>query len=316
MRTRPPDLAESDLIVALTNGWGLKDVDLEHLPIGAGSHHWRCTDGKGTRHFVTVDDLDRKPFLGEHAAEVFEHLRSALETARTLRSDAELDFVVSPLDNVDGEVLTRVGTHYAVAFYPFLGDPQPFRKVLTGGERTALVDMLGRLHGSSPGVAATARVIVPSVPLREDLENALRDLDADWAGGPYSGPARSTVARNAGLIMQWLERFDELEAGVDMTAAKPVLTHGEPHSGNIVRSRDRFLLVDWDTAGLAPAERDLWMIGRGDPTLCELYRLRWRLDDLSWCVHELRSAHRQDEDSERAWRGLCSSIEREPFTRD
>ena len=39
-----------------------------------------------------------------------------------------------------------------------------------------------------------------------------------------------------------------------------VVTHGEPHAGNVMRRSDgRHLLVDWDTVAVAPPERDLWM---------------------------------------------------------
>jgi spectinomycin phosphotransferase len=66
------------------------------------------------------------------------------------------------------------------------------------------------------------------------------------------------------------------------------------------------VLVDWDTVGLAPPERDLWHVtadadglalyaeatGRPvDPTAIALYRLRWELDDISIYTRELRAAH-------------------------
>ena len=38
------------------------------------------------------------------------------------------------------------------------------------------------------------------------------------------------------------------------------MTHGEPHAGNVMRTDEGRLLVDWDTVALAPPERDLWML--------------------------------------------------------
>ncbi len=37
-----------------------------------------------------------------------------------------------------------------------------------------------------------------------------------------------------------------------------LLTHGEPHPGNAMLAADGWRLVDWDTALVAPLERDLW----------------------------------------------------------
>jgi spectinomycin phosphotransferase len=39
-----------------------------------------------------------------------------------------------------------------------------------------------------------------------------------------------------------------------------VVTHGEPHPGNILRAAGGLYLIDWDTVGLALPERDLWMV--------------------------------------------------------
>jgi aminoglycoside phosphotransferase (APT) family kinase protein len=40
-----------------------------------------------------------------------------------------------------------------------------------------------------------------------------------------------------------------------------VVTHGEPHRGNVIRDpRGGVYLVDWDTTLIAPRERDLRMV--------------------------------------------------------
>jgi aminoglycoside phosphotransferase (APT) family kinase protein len=43
-----------------------------------------------------------------------------------------------------------------------------------------------------------------------------------------------------------------------------VLTHGEPHPGNLIQVGSRWMLVDWDTTLVAPPERDLWLL---DPAM-------------------------------------------------
>jgi spectinomycin phosphotransferase len=84
------------------------------------------------------------------------------------------------------------------------------------------------------------------------------------------------------------------------------------------------MLIDWDTVGLAPPERDLWMVatetgaelrryteltGRPvDMAAIELYRLRWALDDLSCFVRDLRAPHRRTPGTEHAWQALKLTI--------
>jgi spectinomycin phosphotransferase len=103
-----------------------------------------------------------------------------------------------------------------------------------------------------------------------------------------------------------------------------VITHGEPHPGNVLRSSGRMLLIDWDTAGLALPERDLWLAAGDDASAADryaeltgrrvsgaamdLYRLRWSLDDIALFVGDFRDPHEQDEDTELAWAGLTEEI--------
>ena len=79
-----------------------------------------------------------------------------------------------------------------------------------------------------------------------------------------------------------------------------VLTHGEPHPGNLIRTENGLRLVDWDTVLLAPPERDLWLLARdgvsdeqvaaeyaartghrADPRGMRLQRRRWALTDVT-----------------------------------
>jgi spectinomycin phosphotransferase len=107
-------------------------------------------------------------------------------------------------------------------------------------------------------------------------------------------------------------------------ASAVVLTHGEPHPGNVIRVGARQMLVDWDTVGLAPPERDLWWVigeagpgarryaeltGRAaDPAVLSFYRLRWALDDISSFVDRLRAEHRRTADTEHAWQSLKITV--------
>jgi spectinomycin phosphotransferase len=325
MRAVPEDLDESDLMSSLSDGWGLDVVGIEYVAVGGGSYHWRVDDDAGIRHWVTADDLDQKGFLAETRDCAFNGLRCALDTALALR-ESDLEFVVAPVPTLGGETVRRLGTRHAVAVYPFVeGRSGQFGSRLTPAERAELVDMLVRLHRATPSAATVARPVKPHVPSRGGLEQALRDLDREWVGGPFSEPARAVVASHQEGIRRLLETFDRLADQVLAAGATSVITHGEPHPGNVVIAGDRILLVDWDTVGLAPPERDLWMLhtSTGDELMryaeesgrqlneaaIRLYRLRWQLDDIASFLNWFRSAHRQTADTEHAWRGFAHSIE-------
>jgi spectinomycin phosphotransferase len=323
MRAAPEDLADNELVSSLLQGWRLNVVGAEYVALGGGSYHWRADEDTGRRHWVTVDDLEQKSYLGETPDSAFHGLRCALDTALALH-EAGLDFVVSPVRTPTGETVRRLGTRHALAVFPFIeGSSHHFGDRLAPAERIELVGMLARLHRASPA-AGVARPASLQLAERGSLEHALNTLDRQWVGGPFSERARALVASHAGHIRRLLDTFDRLADQVMAVAPEPVITHGEPHPGNIMSADGRLLLVDWDTVALAPPERDLWMLGpdsddelkfyveassrQVDDAAIRLYRLRWQLDDIASFVKRLRSQHRRNADTEHAWRALTNAL--------
>jgi spectinomycin phosphotransferase len=330
VRDRPAGLREHDLRPVLAEGWRIGAAALRYAAVGGGSYHWVARDGAGRRWFVTADDLDDKAWLGHTRPAVMGGLRSAMETALALRRDAGLDFVVAPVPGVDGAAVQPVGPGHAVAVFPFLsGTAGRFGEALPAAERAALTDMLAALHRSAldrptlhqPALAG-APVAAIGLARRADLDAALRDLGRPWRAGPFGEPARTLLARAGDRIRGLLEVFDGRAGAI--RADDFVITHGEPHPGNVMRVGTRRMLIDWDTVGLGPPERDLWMVagesgeearryadltGRAvDPGLLEWYRLRWALDDISAFVHQLRSAHGRTAGAEHAWVALKQTV--------
>jgi spectinomycin phosphotransferase len=318
VRDRPAGLREHDLRLVLAEGWRIDATALRYAAVGGGSYHWVVRDGAGRRWFVTADDLDDKAWLGHTRPAVMAGLRSAMETALALRRDAGLDFVVAPVPGVDGAAVRPAGAGHAVAVFPFLsGTPGRFGEALPAAERAARTDMLAALHRPAPAGAPVAAI---GLARREDLDAALRNLGRPWRAGPFGEQARTLLAGAGDQIHGLLEVFDRRAGAI--RADDFVITHGEPHPGNVMRVGPRRMLIDWDTVGLGPPERDLWMVageeearryagltGRAvDPGLLEWYRLRWALDDISAFAHRLRSAHGRTADAEHAWVALKQTV--------
>jgi spectinomycin phosphotransferase len=119
-----------------------------------------------------------------------------------------------------------------------------------------------------------------------------------------------------------VEEFDRLAEGLG--GDPPVLTHGEPHPGNLLQWEGRRVLVDWDTVGLAPPERDVWSVAETTEDLeryadaagrtvsasaLALYRLRWDLEETTVFVDWFRAPHDRSPDTEEAWQGLSEAVE-------
>ena len=319
MRALPEEFEVSALIGSLADGWGFEVEAADYAAVGGGSYHWVVRDLGGTRGFVTVDDLDVKPWLGDTRESAFDGLKRAFDVSVALR-DSGLDFVVAPILAGDGETVRRIGPRHAIALFPFVdGQAGEFGQYDTA-ERAAIFTMLADVHQATPAAASLARTVDLDLPGRGELESALQALDQTWSGGPFSEPARQILARHASGVAERLSLFDRLAADVARRSCNWVVTHGEPHAGNVMRTRDGHVLIDWDTVALAPAERDLWMlVGESaglatiytdatghelDQLAVDFFRLTWDLADTAAFTHQLRSPHRHSEDTVRAFEAL------------
>jgi aminoglycoside phosphotransferase (APT) family kinase protein len=306
----PEDLDENALSAALTREWGVAVTSLIYRPLGFGSHHWEVVDAAGTSWFVTVDDLRRKTRSERETFDsAYRRLRSALDAARGLR-DTGAAFVVAPETTAGDEPVARLTPAYAVTLFPMVtGDSFGFDEYDGEAHRHAVMEMLLDVHSAPADVRDRAPRDDQSIQHRDALEAALRGMPDS---GPYAARAADLFAGHREPIERLLARYDGLAATMD--PARAVLTHGEPHSGNTMRTADGWRLIDWDTALVSQPERDLWILGdaaqraytaaTGVPLLPDLlraYRMRWDIVDLALEAHRFRSPHTGSPDDAESW---------------
>ena len=279
MKERPEALADADIRRALGDGWGISSTVMRYVPLGGGSYHCDVEATDRTRWFVSATDFDDAPWLGTDRGRSLLTLQATMNTARTLRDELGLSFVLSPVPCSSGEVVRVVRERYGLVVHPYLhGSCGEFGAPLHPADLSAVVDIVAALHASNRSVV--------------DLHQ-LADLEAREA------------LRLSGRFGSILDRYDEL--GAHVTGRSLVVTHGEPHAGNLMRADTVTYLIDWDTAALALPERDLWLLhDHGntevlrlyedrtghlvDPEALAFYRLRWRVEELVGAVRDCDAA--------------------------
>jgi hypothetical protein len=345
MLTPPADLAETVLYEALRAGWGLTAVSLQYQALGFGSHHWLAADGGGRQLFATVDDLPAKLHGdaaggGDLADLAFARLASAFGAARELAEDAGLEFVVAPVRDRRGAVLRRLQERYSLVVHPVIagrhvGEDGEFQ---ADADRRAVLEMLVRLHRSNaPSVLADDFALPGRNRLAALLRDAalLRGAAGQWGEGPYARPARSLLFSCEGEVRALLRAYDTLAAGVASRPWRLVVTHGEPHAGNVMRIGPGahgpdlgasspevapMVLIDWDSVLLAPPERDLWSLSLDRPWLLEqyttatgvaidpealtFYRLYYDLAEIGCYLMLFAAPHADTADTAQSWRNL------------
>lgn len=298
---------------------------MSYRSVGFGSHHWLAADASGSRLFLTVDDLSAKAGgAGGSADAAFARLARAFQTVR----DLNLPFAIAPMLSRNGEVLARIAPRYSLVVHPFVdGEPVGhYGDYKSEADRRAVLAMLVQLHRATPAARPSALVDKFDISSRREFEALLRDGGARWQTGPYADRTRSLLSTHRDAVVRLLRVYDDLVAEVRRRPERMVITHGEPHPGNVLvtnaeaGSEKRYHLIDWDTNMIAPPERDLWSMAHSDTTVLDaysaatgvtideqaltLYRLRWDLDEIAIYTTLFATQHSETEDAAESWTSL------------
>jgi hypothetical protein len=323
--TRPDDVTDADVVAVLREGWAIAARAIGYAAVGFGSHHWRVVDADGRPWFVTVDDLDTKlKSATDRRHDACHRLDAALSIARSLH-DRGLAFVVAPVVSRVGAVVHPINDRYVAALYRHVdGTTHDWGPFPHDAARTAVLDRIIEVHRAPVAFAPDALVDDFTIPSRDELAAALVDTSRSWRTGPFGERARQLLLANRAAVADVLAHYDSLVVIVAGHRERMVLTHGEPHRGNTIDTSDGVVLIDWDTALIAPRERDLWAMIDEDPAIAQryteqtgvvlddqatrLYRLWWDLCEIAIYVTQFRAEHRDNEDTRVAWRSLQSYL--------
>jgi Phosphotransferase enzyme family len=326
--TPPEDLPADLLTTTLARHWGVRAASETYRPLGFGSHHWSITDSNAQRWFVTVDELETKRHTADESLDsAFDRLHASLSTAAELRRSG-LAFVVAPIPSATGEPVVRAGL-FGIALYPFIdGQSYEWGDFPTPEHRHAVLDLVVAVHTAPESARRHALADDFAIPSRDAVEAALDRKSnpmTDIAScGPHAQDTATLIADNASALRAELARYDELTAEGHGYPSRFVLTHGEPHPGNTMLTANGYQLIDWDTALMAPPERDLWRLDPGDgsilsayteatgiaslPSMMELFRIRWDLADIAVAVSRFHRPHGRGADDEKSWEILQSLV--------
>ena len=313
------DLPARAVAEALAAGWNVLADEIAYAPVGFGSHHWWVTATDGERWFATVDDLR----MGDRDPKV---LVGALAASTKLAATG-LDWVVAPVPRPDGQLVAWLAPHYSLALYRHIdGETADHGSYETQERRQQVIYRLAALHQATNVVRDLTPIHDLAIPQRSHLDASLLDVTTPWDSGPFAAEARALLVEHNEGLQTALDAYDRLAARVAATKDRWVITHGEPHRGNTIVTDAGVQLIDWESARLAPRERDLWLLidedARSaqdysaqsghtlDQTALDLYRRWWDLCEVSLYTHDLRNKHDDTPESQIAWHGLRDHMAR------
>ena len=227
----------------------------------------------------------------------------------------------------DGGVVAPIDQRFVAALYPWIdGRSYGHGTYDNDADRDEVLRLLSRLHSVDLSDVPEAHPEDFMVPNRAGLMAALVDRHRAWQTGPYAERVRLLLIERADEITWLLDRYDRLAVAAAGKPDRFVVSHGEPHAANTLASPDGRLIIDWDTARIAPPERDLWMVlDASDPAtpasyaptrrfrvsqdLLDLYRVLWDLMEIAGYVAFFRTPHSESADAAESWENLSTYID-------
>lgn len=307
MLTEPEDLRSETVLRLVREHWDERAHSAANVSWGAGAHHWVCGGWRAARWVLTADDVSSPGRL--------EELEAAYAVARRLAADG-LHFVVPTIapragPTPGGDIGIRRGRHLLTVTAYLEGEPGT-GTFADDSQRTLVAREIGALHGAPvPDGAPRWR---PGPPGRADLERLLGTVDGPaWTAGPFGEPVREALREARPHLLSLSARFDVLADRALDGSDGWVLTHGEPHTANVLWGPAGPVLVDWESLRVAPRERDLRTVLRGaegaeplsayvasggtvdlDADMVELFDLEWWLRETALLALRFSGPHEGD----------------------
>jgi len=288
------------LIALLADRFGLRMDELR--PLDKGEETLKLIGRAGGRSFlVTV-------FAAEETSALTGATRLCVELSRQRRP-----WLVPPLAARDGSYLAADGP-IGVQVRRFVEGETLDLRIPSPEDWTEIGRVIGDLHASSGELESAATLgDEGNAPVADEMARVLALAAAIPADDPRAAEARLAESRRSEL--------ETLAAATDdlgsfVAAARPrwVVTHGNATGNNLVREHDgQLYLIDWSTASLAPAERDLvhflhdgfesFLAGYAEyaPTaaleerVLAYYLHRWRADGVTYFGRRLFAGSPSDE---------------------
>ena len=305
----PGELSEDEVLALVRSDWDERASAAVHLPLGFGAHHWRVDVSGGPGLFATYDRFGARHDLAS--------LTAAYASAIAL-AQGGLEFALVPQRSRSGQVLVPLADG-TLSCTPWVEGEVVGEGPLTDAATVAAnIADLARLHACDPPDGLPRW----SPQVGHDLPQRLAALAASGKdAGPYSEPARTAVAERWPEIEDWTRRYLTLATAAGRRGW--VVTHGETHTRNQLRTADGIRFVDWESVKLAPRERDLATLvqaGFGtsvaaDPEMVELFDLEWRLAEIDEYAHWFAAPHTGTADDAVAYEGLLDELRRGPWWR-
>ena len=241
---------KTELLQHLSASYAIPLCSITFLPEGEDSYGYIVVSETGEKYFAKA------------STSVSE---TCLQYASLLRHQGNISGVVAPLKTLDDK-LSIPWHDFRVSLCPFIEgrsrwDLWKIGKDFTDAELRQTAVLLASIHRSTDEINPSCLPVAKyDLPLRNELyavlEAAVKKIPTQ---NPYQKQLLEALTVHRSIILQTLDRYDELGRSAVASQTSFVITHGDPTPGNLILdTEDQLHLIDWDGISLGPAEKDLF----------------------------------------------------------
>ena len=246
-----PNVSEASIRSCLAEHYGLANVQIVFLTIGAD---------KDTAVYRVIAQDRTVYFLKLRRGDV-EDAPAAL--AKFL-ADQGVKQTIAPIETIEHRP-TSSFERYRLVLFPFVEGRSGFDVELSGRNWADLGIGLRAIHNVDvpPAILRQFQRETYSPHWREKVKALLAGTDEDTVD-PTAAQLAEFLRAKHDEILNIVVKAERLATGLQGRSTEFVLCHADIHAGNVlIDAKDDLYIVDWDTAILAPKERDLMFVGAG-----------------------------------------------------
>lgn len=294
----PLDVTRTYFRKWLANYYGIQLERIAFVPGGECSWTYLLADDAGERYVlkVTRGGLCSKQITPE-----------IIRTLNALYYDFGIRQMSQPPVRAESGDYVNPFKSYRATVTPFIAGKIAAETDMNENHARRLGALLATLHNCKLG----QQDLPPSEAFASDyprrLARILRDVEGDRLPHRHSAHAvADLLTPHIPAIRHLANHFvvleDELRADADVSGDF-VVCHGDPTPWNIVITpEDDIFLIDWDTATVAPRERDLFHVFRNQTTMESYERIAGEVELNPYILHYYRMLRDLGDIVEYAWR--------------
>ena len=254
-------LGEHNLIEWLQINYNLSIKRVVSIPVGVSGSNYSIEDQDGKKYFLKL------------------HLRKNVEDAEGLENTLNLTAQLHErgIANIPYAIrsaeqrVDETWGDYVVVVTNYIEGGSLDEKSLSDSLLQQLGVTLCKIHQTNvEGIMLPVEPVDLSYALK--LRSQLEFLQNGEEPKKYVGKLRELLLPRLALLSQHLQTLEQLSEQVKASAGENVITHGDLIPDNLMLNDDgKLFIVDWDTAQLAPPERDVWFFMK-NKTFLEGYR--------------------------------------------